>query len=41
MAYLTGKEAVSRYTNNRYLDMFTEFELSYENDDEREMVSSY
>ena len=41
MAYLTGKDSISRYTNNRYLDMCTEFELSYEETKERELVGSY
>ena len=41
MAYLTGKDSISRFTNNRYLDMFTEFELSYEDSNDRELVSSY
>ena len=41
LAYLTGKEPISTYTKNRYLNMFTEFELSHEDDKEREMVSSY
>ena len=41
MAYLTGKDSISRFTNNRYFDMFTEFELSYEDSNDRELVSSY
>lgn len=38
MAYLTGCKAISEYTNNRYLDMFTEFELAGEKSREREMA---
>lgn len=45
MAYLTGKEAISTYTDNKYLDMFVEFELSNEksrkNDRDKEAIGMY
>ena len=41
MAYLTGHKTISAFTNNKYLDMFTEFELTDENSKERESVGVY
>ena len=41
MAYLTGRKTISAFTNNKYLDMFTEFELTDENSKERESVGVY
>ena len=41
MAYLTGHKPISAFTNNKYLDMFTEFELTDENSKERESVGVY
>jgi hypothetical protein len=38
MAYLTGNKAISEFTSNKYLDMFTEFELAGEKSREREMA---
>ena len=41
MAYLTGNKPISAFTSNKYLDMFTEFELAGESSREREMVEVY
>ena len=41
MAYLTGRKPISAFTNNKYLDMFTEFELTDENSKDKEEVAIY
>ena len=41
MAYLTGRKPISAFTNNKYLDMFTEFELTNESSKDKETVGIY